>query len=151
MATATTRHQVLSDEQWERIEPLLPSNKGRKGHPFRENRKIVEGIIYRSRTGIPWRDLPREQFGPWQTVWKRHYLYARLGVWDRIHAALMAQADAAGGIDWTVSVDSTIARAHQHATNVSRHTGGWIELHESTGPDPEPATGPAGPAGPRAA
>lgn len=42
----------LSDDQWERIEPLLPSNTGRKGHPFRDNRKIVEGIIYRSRTGI---------------------------------------------------------------------------------------------------
>lgn len=110
MATVTTRHQVLSDEQWERIEPLLPSNEGRKGHPFRDNRKIVEGIIYRSRTGVPWRDLPRDQFGPWQTVWKGHYLYARLGVWDRIHAALMAQADAAGDIDWTVSVDSTINR-----------------------------------------
>ncbi|HJF48242.1 MAG TPA: IS5 family transposase [Brachybacterium paraconglomeratum] len=140
MATATTRHQVLSDEQWERIEPLLPSNKGRKGHPFRENRKIVEGIIYRSRTGIPWRDLPREQFGPWQTVWKRHYLYARLGVWDRIHAALMAQADAAGGIDWTVSVDSTISRAHQHGTNTTRPdqpTGAGANHKNPTAEEPE--------------
>lgn len=77
MSTATTsRHQVLSDEQWERLEPLLPSNAGRKRHPFCQNRKIVEGIIYRARTGIPWRDLPRDQFGPWQTVWKRHYLHA---------------------------------------------------------------------------
>ena len=134
MTAATSRHQVLSDEQWERIEPLLPSNKGRKGHPVRDNRRIVEGIIYRSRTGIPWRDLPRDHFGPWQTVWKRHYLYARLGVWDRIHAALMAQADAAGGIDWTVSVDSTISRAHQHGTNTTRPdqpTGGGREPQES--------------------
>lgn len=134
MAAATSRHQVLSDEQWERIEPLLPSNKGRKGHPFRDNRRIVEGIIYRSRTGIPWRDLPRDHFGPWQTVWKRHYLYARLGVWDRIHAALMAQADAAGDIDWMVSVDSTINRDHQHGTNTTRPdqpTGGGREPQES--------------------
>src|SRR5699024_4369475 len=120
MTTATTpRHQVLTDKQWERIEPMLPSNTGRKGRPFHDNRKIVEGIIYRARTGIPWRDLPREQFGPWQTVWKRHYLYARLGVWDRIHAALMAQADAAGDIEWMVSVDSTINRDHQHGTNTT--------------------------------
>lgn len=134
MATATSRHQVLSDEQWERIEPLLPSNEGRKGHPFRDNRRIVEGIIYRSRTGISWRDLPRDQFGPWQTVWKRHYLYARLGVWDRVHAALMAQADAVGDIDWMVSVDSTINRAHQHGTNTTRPdqpTGGGSEPQES--------------------
>ena len=132
--TATSRHQVLSDQQWERIELLLPSNAGRKGHPFTNNRTIVEGIIYRVRTGIPWRDLPRDRFGPWQTVWKRHHLYARLGVWDRIHAELMAQADAAGGIDSTVSVDSTITRAHQHGTNTSRPdqpTGGWRESQES--------------------
>ena len=57
--TSTSRHQVLTDEQWERVEPLLPSNEGRKGHPFREV------MIYRARTGIPWRDLPRAAFGPW--------------------------------------------------------------------------------------
>lgn len=118
--SAPPRQHVLSDEQWERIEPLLPSNAGRKGHPFRHNRMIVEGIVYRYRTGIPWRDLPREWFGPWQTVWKRHYLYARLGVWDRIHDELMAEADARGDIDWTVSVDATVTRAHQHGTNTTR-------------------------------
>lgn len=111
---------------------------------------MVEAIIYRYRTGIAWRDLP-EVFGPWQTVWTWHRRMAAEGTWDRVLERLTAAADEAGQIDWTVSVDSTIARAHQHATNVSRHTGGWIELHESTGPDPEPATGPAGPAGPRAA
>src|SRR5690625_5585151 len=77
--SATSRQQILSDEQWERVAPLLPSNAGRKGHPFTNNRMIVEGIIYRARTGIPWRDLPRDRFGPWQTVWKRHYLYGQLG------------------------------------------------------------------------
>src|SRR5699024_849585 len=66
--TTASRDRALSDEQWERIEPLLPSNEGRKGHPFENNRMIVDGIIYRARTGIPWRDLPRERFGPWQTV-----------------------------------------------------------------------------------
>jgi transposase len=134
MATAATRHQVLSDEQWERIELLLPSNEGRKGHPFRDNRRIVEGIVYRSRTGIPWRDLPRDQFGPWKTVWKRHFLYARLGGWDRVHAALMAQADAAGDIDWTVSVDSTINGARRHGTHTTRPdqpAGGGSEPQES--------------------
>lgn len=113
---------------------MLPSNAGRKGRPFHDNRKIVEGIVYRARTGIPWRDLPRDQFGPWQTVWKRHYLYARLGVWDRIHAAVMAQADAEGDIEWTVSVDSTINRAHQHGTNTTRPdqpTGGHSEPQQS--------------------
>lgn len=119
-STPTSRHQVLSFQQREQIEPLLPSNAGGKGHPFTNNSTTVEGIIYRVRTGIPWRDLPRDRHGPWQTVRKRHHLYARLGAWDRIHAELMAQADAAEGIDWTVSVDSTITRAHQHGTKTSR-------------------------------
>ena len=130
----SSRCQTLSDAEWERIEPLLPSNVGRRGHPFGPSRRVVEGIIYRYRTGMPWRDLPREVFGPWQTVWKRHRRYAADGTWDRVLAELLAQADAAGKIDWTVSVDATINRAHQHGTNTSRpeqDTGGAVELHES--------------------
>ena len=131
---SSLRFAVLSDDQWQRIAPFLPSNVGRRGHPFGNDRRVVEGIIYRYRTGIPWRDLPREQFGPWQTVWKRHRRYAGDGTWDTVLAALLARADAAGKIEWTVSVDATINRAHQHATNTTRpeqDTGGTVEVHES--------------------
>ena len=113
---------------------LLPSNAGRRGHPFGDNRRVVEGIIYRYRTGVAWRDLPRTEFGPWQTVWKRHRRYAGDGTWDRALQLLLSEADAVGAIDWDVSVDATIARAHQHATNTTRRdqdTGGAIELQES--------------------
>ncbi|USX47898.1 IS5 family transposase [Dietzia kunjamensis] len=120
MGQTKSRFRQFTDEQWERIEPLLPSNEGRQGHPFRDNRKIVEGIVYRYRAGIPWRDLPREEFGAWQTVWKRHARYARDGTWDRILQAILAEADAAGKVDWNVSVDATICRAHQHGTNTTR-------------------------------
>ena len=133
---SSSRFQALSDAEWERIEPLLPSNVGRRGHPFRQNRRVVEGIIYRYRTGMAWRDLPAGVFGPWQTVWKRHRRYAGDGTWDKVLAELLAQADAAGKLDWTVSVDATINRAHQHATNTRRpeqDTGGSVELHESAG------------------
>ena len=128
-----SRFTQFSNEQWERIGPLLPSNEGRKGRPFGENRRVVEGIIYRYRTGIPWRDLP-ERFGPWQTVWKRHRRYAGDGTWDRIFAQILAEADAAGEIDWNVSVDATINRAHQHGTTLPRpdqDPGGSSELQES--------------------
>lgn len=94
---------------------------------------MVEGIIYRYRTGIAWRDLPGE-FGPWKTVWKRHRKFAGGGTWDRIHAHLVAEADAVGEVDWSMSVDSTVNRAHQHATNLPRTeapTGGDAELHGS--------------------
>jgi transposase len=131
---SSSRFRVLNDEQWARLEPLLPSNEGCRGHPFRDNRRIVEGIMYRYRTGIAWRDLPRSEFGPWQTVWKRHRRYAGDGTWDRALQQLLTSADAAGEIDWDVSVDATIARAHQHATNTTRpdqNTGGFLELQES--------------------
>jgi len=115
----------------------MPSSDGQRGRPFRSHRQVVEGIVYRFRTGIAWRDLPAE-FGPWQTVWERHTRFSTDGTWDRIHARLVAEADADADVVWDVvwdvSVDSTINRAHQHATNVpraERDTGGGIELQES--------------------
>lgn len=90
---------------------------------------MVEAIAYRYRTGIAWRDLP-EVFGPWQTVWKWHRRTAGDGTWGCVYAVLLARADAAGKLDWSVSVDSTIARAHQHASNITRVTGGFVELQQ---------------------
>uniref|UniRef100_UPI003592EEAD IS5 family transposase n=1 Tax=Arthrobacter oryzae TaxID=409290 RepID=UPI003592EEAD len=135
-----SRTSVLSDDQWSRIEPLLPSSDGRRGRPFRGHRQVVEGIIYRYRCGVAWRDLPAE-FGPWQTVWKRHRRFAADGTWDRIHASLLAEADAAGQIDWTVSVDSTINRAHQHGTNLPRTTGGTPNYKKLFAEPPDHAIG----------
>jgi transposase len=125
-----TRSAVISDAQWARIEDLLPSSGGKRGRPFRDHRQVIEGVIFRFRTGIAWRDLPA-RFGPWQTVWKRHRLFSSDGTWDRIHTSLLAEADASGDLDWTVSIDSTINRAHQHATTLARDTGGPGESHES--------------------
>ncbi|MER6531694.1 IS5 family transposase [Streptomyces sp. NPDC001508] len=112
--------RLLTDEQWARLAPCLPRNAGKAGRPFADHRRIIEGIIYQYRTGIPWRDLPHEAFGPWQTVWKRHRRWAADGTWDTVLAQLTAQADSIDRIDWTVSVDSTTNRAHQHATNTAR-------------------------------
>ena len=125
-----SRFQILSDAQWALIAPMLPARTGRQGRPFADARTMVEAIIYRYRCGIPWRDLP-EVYGPWQTVWTWHRRMAEEGTWDTVLATLTAAADAEGLIDWSVAVDSTIARAHQHATHTTRLTGGWIELQES--------------------
>ena len=115
---------MFTDAQWKRIAPLLPSNAGRRGHPFGDDRRVVEGIAYRFRTGIPWRDLPREQFGPWQTVWKRHRRYAGDGTWDRVLAQILAEADAAGKIDWAVSIDATIAMSSRSRAPIPT-PGAW--------------------------
>jgi transposase len=127
------RTALISDAGWARIEPLLPSSDGQRGRPFRDHRQVIEGIAFRLRTGLAWRDLPPE-FGPWQTVWKRHKRFSTDGTWDKILRQLQAEADAAGLIDWRTSVDSTIARVHQHGATAARsvsstssHTGGSVE------------------------
>ena len=126
-----SRYSVLTDAQWELIAPFMPDSAGKAGRPFKEHRLVVEGIIYRYRAGIPWRDLP-EHFGSWKTVWKRHRRYAGDGTWDTVLATLLGHAQAKDLINWEVSVDSTVNRAHQHGTNLPRHTGGPVELQESS-------------------
>ena len=74
--------------------------------------------------------MPAE-FGLWQTISKRHRRYSAGGTWDRILAGLLTVADAQGDVDWSISVDSTVNRAHQHGTNLPCATGGPVELHES--------------------
>ena len=97
------------------------------------HRTLVEGSILRLRTGLAGHDLPTE-FGPWQTVRKRHARFSEDGTRDRVLLALQVGADARGEIDWKVSVDSTIARVHQHGAIAERSeltvtacTGGWFE------------------------
>jgi transposase len=135
-----SRDQVLTEDQWALLEPLLPSSKGKQSRPFRDHRQVMEGIVFRYRTGCPWRDVP-DRFGPWQTLWKRHARFSKDGTWDQILERLLTEADAAGQIDWQTSTDSTVSRVHQHAANLSRevvqelpsHTGGPLELQETTG------------------
>lgn len=122
--------QVFSDDMWARIEPLMPAASVKGGRPFRDHRTVVEGIVWRYRTGCPWRDLPAE-FGSWKTVWRRHDQYSKDGTWDQIFSVVLTAATDADLIDWAVSVDSTVNRAHQHGTNLGRDTGGSVELQES--------------------
>jgi transposase len=81
---------------------------------WRDHRQVIDGILHRVRTGVQWRDLP-ERFGPWKTVYERHRRWSADGTWERLLQRVQAAADAAGEIDWDISVDSTIVRAHQHA------------------------------------
>jgi transposase len=71
------------------------------------------------RTGAPWRDLP-ESYGPWQTCYSRFTRWSRDGTWDRLLTHAQAKSDAVGKVEWEVSVDSTVARAQQHAAGVRR-------------------------------
>ena len=130
------QQRLVQDRVWELIEPLIPPRpapRGPGGRPRIDDRAALEGILFVLDTGCRWRDLP-EQFGPWQTGGKRHRRLAGDGTWDQVLAVLLAGADAAGKLGWQVSVDSTVNRAHQHGTNLTRAehgTGGILESQES--------------------
>ncbi|MDV6287029.1 MULTISPECIES: IS5 family transposase [Rhodococcus] len=109
----------LTDAQWARLVPLLPRGKKAGRPPKWTKRQLIDGIRWRIRAGTPWRDVPA-RYGPWQTVYGLFRRWQRAGVWAQILTALQALADAAGAIVWDVSVDSTIARAHQHAAGARR-------------------------------
>jgi len=108
----------LTNAQWARLEPLLPASSG-TGRPVRDRRQVINGIRWRVRTGSPWRDMP-ERYGPWETAYGLFRMWQRDGAWARVLIRLQAQADADGIITWDVSVDSTIARAHQHAAGARK-------------------------------
>ena len=87
-----TRRYALRDDQWERIESLLPGRLGHVGVTARDNRRFVDAVLYRYRAGIPWRDLP-ERFGDFRVVHTRFSRWSRAGVWERVFQALAQEAD----------------------------------------------------------
>ena len=114
------RHE-LTEEQWERIGPLLPPEKPcGGGRPATAHRQIINGVLWILKTGAPWRDLP-ERYGPWQTVYGRFNRWRKNGVWQRLFEHLLAEADSLGELKWEVHfVDSTTVRAHQHAAGAKK-------------------------------
>ncbi|MFE0257245.1 IS5 family transposase [Streptomyces sp. NPDC059010] len=114
------RRHELTDQEWELLAPLIP--RAATGRPRVSDRQVINGMVYKIRTGISWRDLP-ERYGPWQTVYTRFRRYALDGVFTRALQQIQARADAAGDIDWLVQIDSTIVRAHQHAAATGRKGG----------------------------
>jgi transposase len=102
----TRRRYELTDGEWSIIEPLLP-NKPR-GVPRVDDRRVLNGILWRFRTGSPWAEIP-ERYGPSTTCYNRFVRWRKAGVWDRLLAAVSAAFE--GEI---VMIDSTCVRVHQH-------------------------------------
>jgi transposase len=108
---------LLPDELWKRIEPLLPKPKPRRfRYPGRkpvEDRKVLIGILFVLKTGIPWEDLPQEMgCGSGMTCWRRLRDWSKAGVWQKLHEQLLAELNGADQIDWSrASVDSRTYRA----------------------------------------
>lgn len=87
-----------------------------------EDRQVLNGMVYKIRAEIFWRDLP-ERYGPWKTVYTCFRRYAFGGVFVRGLQKIQTQADAADDIDWLLQIDSTIVRVHQHTESTGRKKG----------------------------
>ncbi|MFB9849272.1 IS5 family transposase [Micromonospora andamanensis] len=114
-----TRRHDLTDTEWAALEPVLPAGR-RPGRPSTwTKRQLIDGIRWRTRVGAPWRDVP-ECYGSWSAAYALFRRWQRDGTWAKILTVLQALADAAGRITWDVSVDSSVARAHQHAAGARK-------------------------------
>lgn len=111
-----SRRYGLRDDQWDRIKSGLPGSAGHVGVTAKDNRLFIEAVLYRYRTGIPWRDLP-ERYGPWKAVHTRFSRWAAKGVWEAIFTQLAEDAD-----NEYAAIDSTIVRAHQHSAGLKKAT-----------------------------
>jgi len=101
------------------LEPLLPDRTPRRGGRWVEHRLVVDGVLWRTRTGCPWRDLPA-CYGNWKTVYNRHRRWSADGTWVRVLTGLRRDCGRGESGEWMVGVDSTVVRAHQHAAGARR-------------------------------
>lgn len=124
---------ILTDEQWNKIEPLLPKPKQRRkrGRPRKGNRQVLEGILWILKTGARWRDLPKD-FGVSPSVcWKRLRLWEEQGVWLRLWRAFLSELDGKDKLDWDeVFLDGSFASAKKGAPalakpSAARAQSGW--------------------------
>jgi transposase len=101
----------LTDAEWELVGPLLPRARGRPGRPGHDNRRMLDGILWRAREGARWRAVPG-RYGKWNTVWRRFARWRDLGVFEALFAALAGSGAAEERVQM---LDSTVVRAHRHA------------------------------------
>ena len=101
---------VISDDLWSSIEPLLPGKDGDRGVTARDNRLFLEAVLWRVRTGSPWRDLP-EGFGNWNSVFQRFRRWAKKGVFESLFNAICGDPD----FEYAL-IDGTIVQTHQKAS-----------------------------------
>jgi len=128
------RH-ALTDLQWRQLQKVLPRQRaGPKA--MRGDRLFVDAVLYRARTGTPWRDLP-ERFGPWKSVYNRFANWARQGHWATIFQQLQVEVDETGSI-----VDGSVVRAHQDAAGGKGGSNEmlWAALEEAFRPSSTPSS-----------
>lgn len=117
---------MLRDDQWERLEPLLPGKVTDCGVTAKDNRLFIEAVLWIARTGVPWRDLP-VSFGRWHTVYMRYNCWSKKGIWQQVADTLADDPDLE-----QLMIDGSIVRVHQHGASKKRHRAPkpWASLEE---------------------
>jgi transposase len=108
------RRHELTDEQYQKIENMLPGRKENAGVTAKDNRMFLNGVMWILKTGAPWRDLP-ERYGNWKNVHRRFSRWSKGGVFSKIFRALSEDAD----MEFLL-LDGTIVKAHQHAAGAKK-------------------------------
>jgi transposase len=106
--------KMLRNDQWERMEPLLPGKASDPGATAKDNRLFLEAVLWIARTGAPWRDLP-PQLGNWHNTYTRFSRWGKSGVWQRLVKAVSDDPDLEA-----LFIDSSVVRAHQHAAGAQK-------------------------------
>ena len=115
MANTKKRRYEISDDNYERIKPLLSGKPGDPGRNAEDNRRFINGVLWIGRTGAPWEDLP-ERYGKSNSVFQRFNRWAKKGRWQAIFEALQDP-----DLEWLM-LDTTVVRAHQHAAGQKKAT-----------------------------
>ena len=150
----STKPWVVPDELWERIERLLPKVERRFRYPGRKrlpDREALQGILFVLHTGIAWRHLPLELgFGSGSTCYRRLDEWQRAGLWEKLHALLLAELHSAGELEWARAVADAShvqakkgaprrARARLIEPETARNTISWSKRAASRSPGRSPA------------
>jgi len=111
----------LTEKQWRQLAPHLPpSPRHAHAYAYVEHRHVINGILWRLRTGAPWRDIP-PRYGPWPTCHDGFVRWSRNGTWHRPLMIMRAAADEAGLIDWDgAALDATHVKAHRSASGARK-------------------------------
>ena len=123
------RRHALTDEQWALLSLMLPTQRPGPASKLGD-RQFIDAVLYRAKTGIPWRDLP-ERFGPWKTTYNRFTNWAERGVWEKVFKALQLDVDETGSI-----IDGSVIRAHQDSAGGKGGSRAmhWAALAEDSPP-----------------
>ncbi len=110
-----SKRYEITDSQWNEISELFPPQKvGGRGRPPRDNRELLNGMLWILSSGAPWRDLP-EEYGPWQTVYGKFRKWIDDGILDNIFRILKNEAELEN-----ISIDGSIVKAHQHSAGAKK-------------------------------